>query len=87
VRKELFWDRLEQNITPEIEIERAINFGGFDYIEAVRKKYGEKKFLGVLLENRNLSRKAVNYWCLVLGIDREKTAAFKNPSPIWSPYR
>ncbi len=87
MRKELFWDRLEQNITPEIEIERAINFGGFDYIQTVRKKYGEKKFLGVLLENRNLSRKAVNYWCLVLGIDREKTAAFKNPSPIWSPYR
>jgi len=39
------------------------------------------------LKNRNLSKKAVNYWCLVLGIDREKTAAFKNPPLIWSPYR
>ena len=87
VRKELFWDRLEQNITPEIEIERAINFGGFAYIEAVRKKYGRKRFQDVLLSNRNLSKKAVNYWCLVLGIDREKTAAFKNPRPLWSPYR
>jgi hypothetical protein len=87
VRKQLFWDRLEQNITPEIEIERAINFGGFDYIEAVQKKYGKDKFLAVLLRNRNLSKKAVNYWCLVLGIDREKTAAFKNPPLIWSPYR
>ena len=36
VRKELFWDRLERHITPEIEIERAINFGGFDYIEEVQ---------------------------------------------------
>jgi hypothetical protein len=87
VRNELSWDRFEGKITPEIEIERAINFGGFDYVEAVRKKYGRKKFLAVLLGNRTLSKKAVNYWCLVLGIDREKTAAFKNPSPIWSPYR
>lgn len=87
VRKELFWDRLEQNITPDIEIERAINFGGFDYIEVVQKKYGRERFLGVLLKNRNLSKKAVNYWCLVLGIDREKTASFKNRTLIWSPYR
>jgi hypothetical protein len=87
MRKELFWDRLEQNIAPEIETERAINFGGFDFVEVVQKKYGKKRFLDVLLKNRNLSKKAVNYWCLVLGIEREKTAVFKNPSPVWSPYR
>lgn len=87
VRKELFWDRLERNITPEIEIERAINFGGFDYIEEVQEKYGREKFRDVLLKNRNLSKKAVNYWCLVLGIDREKTAVFKNSPIIWSPFR
>lgn len=87
VRRELFWDRLGQNVTPDIEIERAINFGGLDYINEVQEKYGRDKFLDVLLENRNLSKKAVNYWCLVLGIDREKTAAFKNPPLIWSPYR
>jgi hypothetical protein len=33
MRKELFWDRDEEAISPDIEIERAINFGGFDYIE------------------------------------------------------
>jgi len=87
VRKELFWDRLEQNITPEIEIERAINFGGLDYIEEVQDRNGRDRFRDVLLKNRNLSKRAVNYWCLVLGIDREKTAAFKNPPLIWSPYR
>ena len=87
MRRELFWDRVEQHITPDIEIERAINFGGFDYIEIVRKKYGRERFLNVLLRNRNLSKKAVNYWCLVLGIDREKAASFKNPALIWSPYR
>jgi len=87
VRKELFWDRAEQNVTPEIEIERAINFGGLDYIEEVQRKYGMDRFRDVILKNRSLSKKAVNYWCLVLGIDRKETAAFKNPSLIWSPYR
>jgi hypothetical protein len=87
VRKELFWDRLEESITPGTEIERAINFGGFEYIEAVRKKYGRARFLSVLMRNRNLSKKAVNYWCLVLGVDREKTASFKNRAFLWSPYR
>jgi hypothetical protein len=87
VRNELSWDRFEGKMTAEIEMERAINFGGFDYIEAVRKKYGEEKFLDVLLRSRNLSKKAVNYWCLILGLDREKTAAFKNLPLIWSPYR
>ncbi len=87
MRKELFWDRLERNITPDMEIERAINFGGLDYIKEVQNKHGSDRFRDVLLKNRNLSKKAVNYWCLVLGIDRKKTAAFKNPSLIWSPYR
>jgi hypothetical protein len=87
MREELFWDRDPKTISPEIEIERAINFGGFDYIEEVRKKYGQTRFVKVLVEHRNLSKKAVNYWCLVFGIDRNKTAAFKNDHNIWSPLR
>jgi hypothetical protein len=87
MREELFWDRDQKTITPETEIERAINFGGFDYIEEVQKKYGREKFVKVLTERRNLSKRAVNYWCLVLGIDRNKTAIFKNDYFIWSPLR
>lgn len=87
MRKELFWDRNPKTITPEIEIERAINFGGFDYIEEVQEKYGQTRFVKVLMEKRNLSKRAVNYWCLVLGIDRNKTAAFRNDFNIWSPLR
>jgi hypothetical protein len=87
MRKELFWDRDPKTVTQEIEIERAINFGGFDYIEEVQKKYGQSRFVKVLMEQRNLSKKAVNYWCLVLGIDRNKTAAFKNDHIVWSPLR
>ena len=37
MREELFWDRESGSVSPDIEIERAINFGGFDYIEEVQK--------------------------------------------------
>ncbi len=87
MRKELFWDRDPKTITPEIEIERAVNFGGFDYIEEVREKYGQTRFVKVLMEQRNLSKRAVNYWCIALGIDRNKTATFKNDYNVWSPLR
>ncbi|MHB8094869.1 MAG: hypothetical protein ACYDH0_07995 [Candidatus Aminicenantales bacterium] len=87
MRKELFWDRDPDRVTPEVEIERAINFGGFAYIDEVRKKHGEKAFLDALMNDRNLGRKAVNYWCLVLGIDRNQTAAFSKPEPVWTPIR
>ncbi len=39
MREELFWDREEQMLSPEIEIERAINFGGLEFIEEVQKKH------------------------------------------------
>jgi hypothetical protein len=87
MRKELFWDRDEEAISPDIEIERAINFGGFDYIEEVQKKYGMEKFKDVLRNKKSLSKKAVNYWCLVLGIDPNETAVFKDSFSIWTPFR
>ncbi len=87
MRKELFWDRERRSISPEIEIERAINFGGFDYIEEVQKKYGMAKFEDVLRNKRGLSKKAVNYWCHVLGIDPKDTATFKYEFYIWTPFR
>lgn len=86
MRKELLWDRDEKGATPDIEIERAINFGGFDFIQELQKKYGLRKFKSILLNNRNLRKKAVNFWCLRLGIDRAKTAAYRNPPVVWSPF-
>ncbi|MBM3295174.1 MAG: hypothetical protein FJY82_11725 [Candidatus Aminicenantes bacterium] len=75
-------------MTPELEIERAVNFGGFPYLAEVQAKYGMDKFREVLMKNRNLSRRAVNYWCLVLGIDRAETAVFKNRRPsVWVPFK
>jgi hypothetical protein len=88
MRKELFWDVVPEGITPELEIERAINFGGFAFIEEVQAKYGMDKFRDVLMKNKNLSRRAVNYWCLVLGIDRAETAVFRNPQKtVWVPFK
>ena len=86
MREELFWDSEPDSIPIEIEIERAINFGGFDYIKEVQKKSGMKKFIDVLINSRNLSRKAVNYWCFILKINRKKTKTFKT-RPIWTPTR
>jgi hypothetical protein len=87
VRKELFWDRDKEKLSPEIVIERAINFGGFDFIEEVQEKYGMEIFKEVLLKSKNLSKKAVNYWCLVLGINPKDAAAFKKAFSIWTPFR
>lgn len=87
MRKELFWDRDVDHLDPGIEIERAINFGGFDYINEVQRKYGLEKFTEVLIKNRNLSKRAVNYWCLMLGIDRGKTAVFLDKARIWFPFK
>jgi len=86
MREELFWDRDPGSVPPEIEIERAINFGGFDYIKKIQEKNSMKKFIDVLLNSRNLSRKAVTYWCLKLHIDRMKTTTFKT-NTIWTPLR
>jgi hypothetical protein len=87
VRKELFWDTDRESICPEVEIERAINFGGFAFIEEVQKKHGMDAFRKVLTTKRGLSKKAVNYWCLQLGIDPQNTGAFKNKFSLWNPFR
>lgn len=86
MREELFWDRNPANVSPEVEIERAINFGGFDFIQQVQARHGMERFTDVLMHSRNVSRKAVNYWCLVLGLDRAKARAF-NMETVWSPFR
>jgi hypothetical protein len=86
MRKELFWDMEAGNVSSDTEIERAINFGGFAYIKEVQKKYGIKKFKHVLKNNRNLSKKAVNYWCLQFNINRNKTNTYKFKK-IWTPFR
>lgn len=58
MREELFWDREKETISPEIEIERAINFGGFEFIEEVQKKHGMAKFAEQLMKSKNLSKKS-----------------------------
>ncbi|WP_045213986.1 hypothetical protein [Desulfonatronovibrio magnus] len=84
MRNELFWDY--NNPGAELEIQRAINFGGFDYIDYVQEKYGMERFKNTLINNRNLSRKAVNYWCMVLNLDRSITRSYQTEN-IWEPTR
>jgi len=85
MREELFWDRNKDDASADVIIERAINFGGFDFIDEVQKKYGMKKFVHTLKHNRNLGKKAVNYWCLKLSIDRYQTRTFQDEK-IWVPF-
>ena len=84
MRNELFWDY--NNPGAELEIQRAINFGGFDYIDYVQEKYGMERFKNTLINNRNLRRKAVNYWCMVLNLDRSITRSYQTEK-IWEPTR
>ncbi|MCK8600497.1 hypothetical protein [Desulfoferrobacter suflitae] len=86
MRKELFWDRNMADVSAEIMIERAINFGGFDFIDEVQKKYGMERFIQTLKHNRNLGKKVVNYWCLKLSIDRRETRTFQDKR-IWEPFK
>lgn len=85
MREELFWDRSMDNASAEVIIERAINFGGFDFINEVQTKYGMERFIHTLKHNRNLGKKPVNYWCLKLGINRNETRAFQDER-IWEPF-
>ncbi len=48
MREELFWDRKSDRASPEVVIERAINFGGLDFVEEVQEKYGMETFIQVL---------------------------------------
>jgi len=54
MREELFWDRDRRTTAPEVVIERAINFGGFDFIHEVQQKFGMEKFVHVVMHSRNL---------------------------------
>ena len=85
MRQELFWDRNIDQTSADIILERAINFGGFDFIEEVQERYGMKKFIHTLRHNRNLGKKVVNYWCLKLSIDRNRTRTFQNKR-VWEPF-
>lgn len=85
MREELFRNRNMDDATAEIVIERAINFGGFDFVEDVhKKKDGMKRFVHALKHGRNLAKKAVNYWWLKLGIDWNQTRTFQDKR-IWEP--
>ncbi|MDD8020999.1 MAG: hypothetical protein PHU81_07450 [Acidobacteriota bacterium] len=77
MRKESLPASFEEKLPSEIEIERAINFGGFDYIKEVQGKYGMEKFIDVLMTRQNLRKMPVNYWCLVLGLEWKKPSLSK----------
>jgi hypothetical protein len=87
MRLELFWNVDIDQVSPEVKIENAINFGGFEFISELQQNYGMELFKKILTTRRGLSRKAVNYWCEKLGLDREQAVVFRERKAFWSPFR
>ena len=83
--KQLVWDCNYKHASSDIVLERAINYGGIDFIDEVIKRYGEDKFLDILVNRRALNKQAVSYWCIKYNIDIKQTATFKTPA-FWSPF-
>lgn len=88
-KKQLSWDTTsESNLSDETLVQRAINFGDINFIKRVQKELGMQRFIQILKNSRGLSKKAVNYWCLVLEINRNQTKTFSKDYPtIWEPLR
>lgn len=84
--KKYCWDCDYKNPSPATIISRAINFGGFDFIEEIIKRYGKNKFLYILKNKKGLNRVAVNYWCLIYDIDTKDTTTFQQKI-IWDPFQ
>ncbi|MCD6317672.1 hypothetical protein J7M02_01240 [Candidatus Aerophobetes bacterium] len=85
--KKILWDREE--VSESIFIERAIQYGPEDLIRKLEKKLGREKIVSVLKKSRSLSKRVVNYWCLIYNIEPNDTYAFSSEREgvtIWEPF-
>jgi len=66
--------------------ERLLEHGGDRQVKFILDNYSRKNIVQVIKESSYLSRKTVNYWCLVLNIKKEETRCYTKPSLIpWPP--
>ena len=87
--KGFFWDKgpLDLERDSYIIIERMLEFGSEDDINALIGHYGIESLKRVIRESRSLSPKTVNYFALLFGIPRKDTKCFSDASPrIWNPF-
>ena len=87
--KGFFWDKgpLDLERDSYIIIERMLEFGSEDDINALIGHYGIEPIKRVTKESRSLSPKTVNYFALLFGIPRKDTRCFSDASPkIWNPF-
>jgi len=85
--KKILWDR--EKVSEFVFIERAIQYGPEDLIRELEKEFGREKIVFVLKKSRSLSKRVVNYWCLIYNIEPNDTYAFspeRESVTIWEPF-
>jgi len=67
-------------------IERLLEHGGDRQVKFVQDKFTREDMVQVIQESSYLSRKTVNYWCLVLNLEKEETRCYKKKfQHLWPP--
>jgi len=84
-----FWDKgaLDLSLDKFIIIERILELGTEDDVDAILDYYGRESVAQVVRESRELSPRTVNYFIFLLGMSRGETRCFSDVSRrIWQPY-
>jgi len=85
--KSILWDRKRANEFTLIE--RVIQYGPERLVGELEKRFGREKIVFVLRKSRSLSKRIVNYWCLIYHIERDDTYAFspeREDITVWEPF-
>lgn len=67
-------------------IERVFEHGGDKQVRFILDHYTSEDIIKVVKESSYLSPRTVNYWCLYLKLEKEKTKCYMKPSRhLWPP--
>jgi hypothetical protein len=84
-----FWDKEALDLARDkfIIIERILELGTEDEVDAILAYYGRESVAQVVRKSRELSPRTVNYFIFLLGMSRGETRCFSDVSHrIWQPY-
>lgn len=81
--KPYFWDVRFEDLDFEkfrtFVLKRVLDRGSTQAIRWIRQNYTDQEIEKLLLTSRDISPKTANFWALLLGVDRKKVHALKNP--------
>jgi hypothetical protein len=68
-------------------IERILEHGGDRQIDFIFATYETEDIISVIKDSSYLSRRTVNYWCLLFNLRKEDTRCYTKPyQNLWQPY-